>query len=94
MSIHLGIISVISLIPYASVSWNQRHLFLVERTTLLNDVKEIEERIIKGNTSILDQILLYRNENYNHDTNKEVLLSTVKFFICSKRFNIPLIFLM
>ena len=114
------------------------HLFKVERTTLLNDIKDIDERIISDNhcvksvrirsysaphfpafglnteylsvfspnggkfwsritpntdtfyavnTSILDQILLYRNENYNHDTNKKILLSNIKFCINSKRFD-------
>ena len=67
------------------------HLFQVERTTLLNDIKEIDERIISGNTSNLDQMLLYRNENYNHDTNREILLSTIKFCIDSKRFDMPLL---
>ena len=40
---------------------------------------------------MLDQILLYGNDNYNHDTNKNILLSTIKFFIDSKRFEIPLL---
>ena len=66
-------------------------LFQVERTALLNDIKEIDERIISDNTSILDQILLYGNENYNHDTNKKILLSTIKFCIDSKRFDMPLL---
>ena len=47
------------------------HLFQVERTTLLNDIKEIDERIISDNTSNLDQILLHGNENFDHDTNKK-----------------------
>ena len=38
------------------------HLFQVERTTLLNDIEEADERIITDNTSILDQILLYGND--------------------------------
>ena len=67
------------------------HLFQVERTTLLNDIKEIDERIISDNTSMLDQILLYGNDNYNHDTNKKILLSTIKFCIDSKRFEMPLL---
>ena len=100
MSTNVGIIFVIFLIPYVIVSWNQRqhptflvrcYLFQVERTTLLNDIKEIDERIISDNTSILDQILLYGNENYNHDTKKKILLSTIKFCIASKRFDVPLI---
>ena len=59
------------------------HLFQVERTNLLNDIKEIDERIISGNTSNLDQILLNGNENYNHDTSKNIFLSTIKFCIDS-----------
>ena len=61
------------------VGTRDKRLFQVERTTLLNDVKETDERIISDNTSILDQILFYGNENYNHDTNKNILLSTIKF---------------
>ena len=57
----------------------------------LNDIKEIDERIIQENTSILDQILLYRNENYNHDTHKKILLPTTKLCIDSKRFDMPLL---
>ena len=67
------------------------HLFQVERTVLLNDIKEIDERIISDNTSILDQILLYGNDNDNHDTNKKILLSTIKFCIESKKFEMPLL---
>ena len=67
------------------------HLFQAERTTLLNDIKEVDERIVSDNTSNLDQILLYGNENYNHDTNKKILLSTIKFCIDSKRFDMSLL---
>ena len=66
-------------------------LYQLERTTFLNEIKEMYERIISDNMSILDQILLYGNENYNHDTNKKVLLSTIKFFINSKRLDMPLL---
>ena len=47
------------------------HLFQVERTTPLNDIKEVDEHIISDNASNLDQILLYGNENYNYGTNKK-----------------------
>ena len=67
------------------------HLFRVEKATLVNDIKEIDERIISDNTSMLDQILLYDNDNYNHDTNKKILLSTIKFCIDSKRFDTSLL---
>ena len=66
----------------------RRHLFQVERTILPNNIKEIDERIISDNTNVLDQIFLYGNENYNHDTNKKILLSTINFCIDSKRFDI------
>ena len=62
-------------------------------TTLLYDIKEIAERIISENASILDQIFLYGNNNYNHDTNEKILLSTIKFYIDSKRFDMPLFFM-
>ena len=67
------------------------HLFQVERTTFLNDIKEIDERIISDNTSMLDQILLYGNDDYNHDTNKKILLFSIKVCIDSKRFEMPLL---
>ena len=67
------------------------HLFQVERATVLNDIKETDERIISDNTCMLDQILLYGNDNYNHDTNKKILLSTIKFCIDSERFGMPLL---
>ena len=67
------------------------HLFQVVRRTLLNDIKEFDEPIISENASILDQILLYENENYNHDTNTKILLSAIKFCIDSKGFDMPLL---
>ena len=67
------------------------HLFHVERATLLNDIKEIDERVISDNASNLDQTLLYGNENYNHETNKKILLSTIKFCVDSNRFDTPLL---
>ena len=60
-------------------------------TTLLYDIKEIAERIISENASILDQFFLYGNYNYNHDTNEKILLSTIKFYIGTKRFDMPLL---
>ena len=49
-------------------------------------LKNIDERIISDNVSILDQILLHGYQNYNHDTNKKILLSTIKFSIDVKDF--------
>ena len=40
---------------------------------------------------MLGEILLYGNDNYNHDTNKKTLLSTIKFCIDSKRLEMPLL---
>ena len=67
------------------------HLFQVEKEALLNDIRKTDERIISDNTSILNQILLSGNEDYNHDTNKKIWLSTIKFCTDSKRFDIPLL---
>ena len=52
---------------------------------------EINERIVSNNTSVLDKILVYVIESYNRDTNKNVLLSAIKFCIYSKRFDMLLL---
>ena len=67
------------------------HLFQVEKTLLLNDINEIGEHIISDNTSILDQILLYGNKMFIHATNKKILLSTIKYWVDSKIFDMPLL---
>ena len=66
------------------------HLFQTERRTLLNDIKEIDENIVTDHKNDLDQILLYGNERYRYDTNRMILLSTIKFCIYSKKFDLPL----
>ena len=68
----------------------RRHLFQKERRTLLNDIKEVDENIITDLKNNLDQILLYGNGRYRYDTNRIILLSTIKFCIDSKRLNLPL----
>ena len=65
------------------------HLFQTERRTLLNDIKEIDENIVTNYKNDLDQILLYGNGRYRYDTNRMILLSTIKFCIDSKRFDLP-----
>ena len=90
MSTNSGIISMI-LCKCKLEPETTTHIFQVERTTLLNDIKEIDERIISDNTSMSDQILLYGTDSYNHDTNKKILLATIKFCIDSKRLEKPLL---
>ena len=63
------------------------HLFQTERRTLLNDTKQINENIITDNKNNLDQIFLYGNGRCKYDTNRMILLSTIKFCIDSKRFD-------
>ena len=65
-------------------------LFQTEQRTLLNDFKEIDLNIIADHKNDLDQILLYENRRYRYDTNRIILLSTIKFCIDSKRFHLPL----
>ena len=83
------------ILPYVIVSWSQRQhptfLLQIERATLFNDIEKINERIISDNTSILDQIMLNGNENYNHDSNQKILISTINICIDSKRFDIPML---
>ena len=66
------------------------HLFQTERRTLLNDTKQIDENIITDNKNDLDQIFLYGNGRCKYDTNRMILLSTIKFCIDSKRFDFSL----
>ena len=66
------------------------HLFQMERRTLLNDIKEIDENIATDHKNDLDQILLHGNGRYRCDINRTILLSTIKFCIDSKRFALPL----
>ena len=68
----------------------QCHLFQTEPRTLLNDIKEIDENIVTGHKNGLDQILLHENGRNIYDTNRMVLLSTIKFCIDSKRFHLTL----
>ena len=66
------------------------YFFQTEGRTLLNDIKEIDENIVTDHKNDLDQILLYGNERYRYDTNRMILLSTIKLHIDSKRFDLPL----
>ena len=68
------------------------HLFQTERRTLLNDIKEIDENIVTEHKNDLDQIFLYGNGCYRYDTNRMILLSTIKFCIDSKTFDLPLFY--
>ena len=65
------------------------HLFQRERRNLLNDIKETDENIVTKHKNDLDQILLYGNGCYRCDTNRMILLSTIKFCIDSKNFDLP-----
>ena len=48
------------------------------------------ENIITDQKNYLNQILLYENERYMYDTNRMISLSTIKFCIGSKRFDLSL----
>ena len=50
----------------------------------------MDEDIITDHKSDLDQILLYENGSYRYDTDRAILLSTIKFYTDSKRFDLPL----
>ena len=69
-----------------------RYLFQTEWRTLLNDIKEVDEHLITDHKNDLDQILLYENWRYRYDTNGMVLLSTIRFFIDSRRFDLLLFY--
>ena len=59
------------------------YLFQTEWRTLL-----IDEHLITDHKNDLDQILLCENWRYRYDTNGMILLSTIRFFIDSRMFDL------
>ena len=66
------------------------HSFQIEWRTILNDIKEIYEHIIIDHKNDLDEILSYGNGCYRCNTNRMILLSTIKNCTDSWRFALPL----
>ena len=95
MNINSNIILVTFSILYVNVIWNQRQhpticcgaTYFKQNKPLFNDIKEIDGHIITDHKIDLDQILLYGYGRCRYDTNRMILLSTIKFCIDSRRFD-------
>ena len=59
-------------------------LFHAERSTLLNNINEIDRRIFNKSESVLTRILLYGDESFKDEVNLLILNSTIDFALFTK----------
>ena len=68
-------------------------LFHAERSSLLNNIKEIDSAIFNRSDSVVTRILLYGNESFKDEVNLLILNATIDFVLSTNRFDEPLYFL-
>ena len=68
-----------------------RHpLFHAKRSTLLNNMKEIDSALLNKSESVVTRILLYGDESCKDKVNLLILNATIDFLLSRNRFNKPL----
>ena len=67
-----------------------RPLCHAERSTLLNNVNEIDSAIFNKSNSAVTHFLLYGNESFVDEVNLLILNATIDFVLSSNRFDEPL----
>ena len=65
--------------------------FYYQRTTLFNEIRNVDSSLILKNDSDLVQILLFGNSNFSICDNTLILNASINFIIKSERFDGPLI---
>ena len=65
-------------------------LFHAERSTLLNNINEIDSTIFNKSDSVVTRILLYGNESFKDEVNLLILNATIDFVLSTNRFDEPL----
>ena len=65
-------------------------LFHAERSTLLNNINEIDSTIFNKSDSVVTCFLLYDNESFKDEVNLQILNGTIDFVLSRNRFDEPL----
>ena len=65
--------------------------FLTERTTLLNEITNIDSKILNQADATITKTLLFGNSKYSNEINLQILNASVDFILTSKRFDEPLL---
>ena len=61
------------------------------RETLLNDLKSVDENILKLSGNKLINLLLYGDSKFDSNKNTRLLNAAIKYIIDSGRFTVPLV---
>ena len=61
--------------------------FLTERTTLLNEITNIDSNILNQADATINKTLLFGNSKYSNEVNLQILNASVDFILTSKRFD-------
>ena len=65
-------------------------MFYAERSTLLNNINEIDSTIFNKSDSVVTLILLYANESFKGEVNLLILNATIDLVLSTNRFAEPL----
>ena len=65
--------------------------FNKERSTLLRNLKDINEKLLDKSDSTLTNILLFGDASMDNNTNKAILNTVIDFILASKRFEDSLV---
>ena len=61
-----------------------------KRSTLLNNINEIDSTIFNKCESVVTCIILYGDESFKYEVNLLILNATIDFVLSTKRFDEPL----
>ena len=61
-----------------------------KRSSLLNNINEIDSTIFNRSDSVVTRILLYGNESFKDEVNLLILNATIDFVLSTNRFDEPL----
>ena len=65
-------------------------MFYAERSTLLNNINEIDSTIFNKSDSVVTRVILYGNESFKDEVNLLILNATIDFVLSTNRFDEPL----
>ena len=65
--------------------------FLAERNTLLNEITNIDGKILNQAHATITKTLVFGNSKYSNEVNLQILNASIYFILTSKRFDEPLL---